>query len=137
MQQFSAEKNKVQVLRAAAQEVRKEAKTIVPKGQKIRKLSRKNPVTIYPGNLRKSLYIFRTKGNDVQVGPRYLKKIKADDIGRTVRTASGYYAAALAGSATLFRQRYLEPALRQSIEAAFKAADKKGTEVHERLIRKI
>ena len=75
-------------------------------------------IPIYSGNLRKSIRMYKDRNDDFQVGPHFLRSIKADQIGKTVYTASGYYAAALYGTASQFRQKVMEPA----VEAARKKA---------------
>lgn len=136
---FEKESERFQVLLAASKEVVKEARKIRFKGKSRKRPYQVDPsVTIYPGNLAKSMKSYKSKKTgDVYVGPRYLKRITAKEMGRTLRTASGYYAAMLAGSAIDFRRMYMEPVLANSINNAFQSAEKQANKVHEKLIRKI
>lgn len=90
----------------------------------------------YPGNLQKSLrsLVFR-RSRDVFVGPKQGGPQRTE-YGRTVRTADGYYAQMIYGSAAAFRARVLRPALASSRAAALKKAQEIRTKILERARQK-
>ena len=90
--------------------------------------------TIYPGNLAKSFYKFRSKRFRVtttEVGPKF-RSPAPKEMGKTSSKASGFYAAALAGSATLFRQKYMEPTAGAISSQAIQAAEAQVTRIHKK-----
>lgn len=86
---------------------------------------------IQPGNLRKSMKVFRGKDGDVYIGPRVLRRITGD-IGATAKTSSGFYAAALFGSTLKFRQSVTEAAAIASLPAITAAVEKSFSKFHYR-----
>lgn len=125
-------REKTSILAAGAAKVRQTAaKAPTPRSRAIHYYYAKGrKVKILPGNLRRSMKVFRGKDGDVYVGPRALRRITGDEIGRTSRTSSGYYAAALMGSARAFRLAYMEPALQKAASAAFQAIEKRFAQWH-------
>jgi len=85
-----------------------------------------------PGNLRTSMYAFKTKVGSVEVGPRVLKKIagKYDKIGETPKTSSGYYAAMLFKKAANFRRQVTEAAMAASISKIDAAMQRTFQRIH-------
>lgn len=134
-------REKTSILAAGAAKVRLAAsQPPTPKSSKTKKPQATDPhfyyskrgwhVRIYSGNLRRSMKVFRGKDGDVFIGPKVLRKIVAAEIGRTSRTSSGYYAAALMGSARAFRLAYMEPALQKAASGAFQAIEKRFAQWH-------
>lgn len=118
------------ILRAGANEVKKSA--ITPKSSNPHKFySTSGKVsTIVSGNLQKSIQVFlQRQGAGVLVGPKYLRKYAAV-YGSTQKSASGFYAAALYGSASQFRMSVMEPALNAAKTRAFNAIVAKYAQVH-------
>ncbi len=128
---LSAPKEKTAILAAGGQQIRREAaKAPTPKSKKEHYYySNGGKFTIQRGNLRKSMQVFRGRDGDVYVGPRVLRRITGD-IGKTAKTSSGYYAAAIAGSARAFRAAYMEPALGKATGAALQAIEKQFAKWH-------
>jgi hypothetical protein len=95
-------------------------------------------ITIEPGNLAQSIYTFREKTGNVSVGPRVLRKIDGvlSTLGKTPKTSSGYYAAALYGSADSFRRRVTEASLNLNLTKINKAMQRAYDAVHRRYARK-
>ena len=97
--------------------------------------------TIYPGNLAKSFYKFRSRRfknerivgttSTTEVGPKF-RSPAPKEMGKTSSKASGFYAAALAGSATLFRQKYMEPTAGAISSQAIQAAEAQVTRIHKK-----
>ena len=79
--------------------------------------SKQGKITILPGNLRNSIYVFKTQNGNVEVGPRVLRKIAGvyDKIGDKPKSSSGFYAAMLFRSASNFRRQVVEAAMQASI----------------------
>jgi hypothetical protein len=94
--------------------------------------SKQGKITIMPGNLRTSMYAFKTKVGSVEVGPRVLKKIagKYDKIGETPKTSSGYYAAMLFKKAANFRRQVTEAAMAASISKIDAAMQRTFQRIH-------
>lgn len=135
--QFSSNKLSVQVLRAAAGEVRKAARKIAPLGKRVRPYFRDKRFKIYPGNLRKSIYVFgKTRDGTVQVGPRFSRSVTGD-IGKTAASSSGFYAAMIWGNSAAFTRRVMYPALAASEAQAMKKAEAKADQIHARLARTV
>lgn len=90
----------------------------------------------YPGNLQKSLrsLVFR-RSKDVFVGPKQGGPQRRE-YGRSVRTADGYYAQMIYGSAAAFRARVLRPALSSGRIAALKKAEEIRTQILKRARQK-
>lgn len=124
-------KEKTAILAAGGAKVRQQAaKAPTPKSKKEHYYySKAGKFTIEPGNLRKSTKVYRGRDGDVYVGPRVLRRITGD-IGKTAKTSSGYYAAAIAGSARAFRAAYMEPALGKATGAALQAIEKQFAKWH-------
>lgn len=133
----SSPAQKVAILRAGAIVIRNAArKPPTPISEKMHYAYLKNNrVTIHPGNLRKSMAVFRTRDNDVVIGPRVIQKNIGQEFGRTVATASGYYASFIYGSASAFRKQIMESALSGNQNAAFEAITRKYAEVHKIAVR--
>lgn len=125
---------KAQILRAGAGQVRKVARqSPTPKADRVHYYYQKKTgkkFAIQPGNLRKSMALFRDRRDDIQVGPRVIRRLTGDDIGKTVKTASGFYAAALFGSASSFRITIMEAALQKAKTAAFQKMEQKFAQIH-------
>lgn len=130
---------RVKVLAAGAQKVKHTAaKPPTPKSEKPHYYYAKaGKIEIKPGNLRKSMKVYRTKGGDVEVGPRVIKKVSGiyATLGQTAATSSGFYAAALYGSASAFRQAVMEPALSRAQSQALAAMQKRYEKLHQKLTR--
>ena len=71
------------------------------------------------------------------VGPYAIRRISSDKVGTTFRNASGYYAAALAGNATLYRQKFMEPIANAVTPQAVANVEKAVTRFHNRQVIKI
>ena len=132
LHRVSTPSQKVAILRAGAVVIRNESrKAPTPISEKIHYgYLKKQKVTIHPGNLRKSMAVFRTRDNDVQIGPRVIRKSVPAEFGKTIPTASGYYASFIYGSASAFRRQIMETALGKSQQAAFEAIVAKFAQVH-------
>jgi hypothetical protein len=130
----SSPKQKTAILAAGAQKVRQAAaKDPTPKSTEPHYYYRKGQkVEIMPGNLRKSMKVFRGKEGDVFIGPRVLRKLPGGKIGQTVKNASGYYASMLYGSAGAFRQKIMEPAMSKAAGAAVQAVERTFSKWHEK-----
>lgn len=125
---------KRKILNAGGQEIRRVAKeqTVTLGEREIHYLysKRSGKVAIHKGNLRRSINVFISRrGGLALIGPKVLKSAPPE-MGRTIKTASGYYAAMIYGSAAAFRQAELEPALSIAQSAAVSAVQKKYAEVH-------
>lgn len=138
--EVSSAKERNSVLFPGGEEVRKEAaKAPTPKSRKVhyyypKKGSKR--VAIRPGNLRQSMKTYKAKTGDVLVGPKVLRKVVGmEEIGRTRRTASGYYAAMLYKSANNFRQAVMEPAMAKATAKAIAAIEKAYEKFHDKLTR--
>lgn len=122
----------------------RELRKSVYKNEKIRRYdgSRggKRRFTVYPGNLAKSFASYRSKRFSppgkwaTEVGPKFLRNAPPE-MGKTIRSASGYYAAAMAGSAALFRQNFMEPIAAAVTPEVFNAMNGKLSEVHAKFWR--
>lgn len=129
------------ILNAGAVEVRNEARKqeATPKWKKeshyFYPKKAGGRITVYAGNLRKSMAAFGTRDGDVEVGPKIRRGAKLPEVGRTVKTASAFYAAWIFGSASAFRQQVMEPALNNAKNRAFAAIVKKYTEVHKKVVK--
>ena len=131
--QVSNPKVKTRILAAGGQKVKQAAaKAPTPKSQKTHfYYAKSGKVEIQPGNLRKSMKVFRGKEGDVFVGPRVIRRIGATSkIGQTAATASGYYAHMVYKTASQFRTRIMEAALTKAQGAALDAVDKAFTKFH-------
>lgn len=131
--QVSGPKVKTRILAAGGQKVRQAAaKAPTPKSSKSHfYYAKSGKVEIVPGNLRKSMKVFRGKEGDVFVGPRVIRRIGATSkIGQTAATSSGYYAHMLYKTASQFRTRIMEAALAKAQGAALNAVDKAFTKFH-------
>jgi hypothetical protein len=132
-------KQKAKLLSAGAQAVRKEAaKAPTPKSRKSHYYYPKKAgrVEIVPGNLRRSMRTYKTRQGDVEIGPKVLRRVAGlSEIGRTAKTASGFYAAALYGSASRFRREIMESALSRAEQKALAAIQKAYTKFHDEIIR--
>lgn len=130
-------KEKTRILAAGGVQVRKvAAQSPTPKSSKVHyyysKKGGKIPIT--PGNLRRSMKVYKGKEGDVFIGPHVLRRVAGlAEIGRTQKTASGYYAAALYGSAARFRQMIMETALDKSSPAALRAIEKAYKRYHDKI----
>jgi hypothetical protein len=89
-------------------------------------------VEILPGNLRNSIYAFKTKGGNAEVGPRVLRVLggKYSKIGDTQRTSSGYYAAMLFRGASAFRTQVTGRAMGANLARIDKAMQRALRSVH-------
>ncbi len=100
----------------------------------------KRRFTVYPGNLAKSFASYRSKRFSppgkwaVEVGPKFLRNAPPE-MGKTIRSASGYYAAAMAGTAALFRINFMEPIAATVAPEAITAMSNKLSEIHTRFWR--
>ncbi|MBK7873918.1 MAG: hypothetical protein IPJ74_26335 [Saprospiraceae bacterium] len=132
LKRVATKSKKVQILRSGAGEVRKVARqSPTPKSKKLHYYySKRGKTPIYPGNLRKSMSLFRDRKDDIQVGPKVIRRLTASEIGQTTKTASGFYAAALFGSASRFRIRIMEAALQKARSAAFQKMERKFAQIH-------
>lgn len=131
--QVSSPKVKTRILAAGGQKVRQAAaKEPTPKSKKSHfYYAKSGKVEIVPGNLRKSMKVFRGKEGDVYVGPRVLRRLAgASKIGQTAATSSGYYAHMIYKTASAFRVRIMEAALSKAQGAALDAVDKAFTKFH-------
>lgn len=132
-------RDKTRILAAGGAQVRKAAaQPPTPKSRKVHYYypRKGNKIAIQPGNLRRSMRVFKGKEGDVFVGPKVLRRVVGmDTIGKTQKTASGYYAAALYGSAARFRQKIMEAALDRASPAALKAIEKAFERYFEKISR--
>lgn len=132
--EVSSQKAKTSILAAGGQAVKRAAaKAPTPKSKKDHKYySGKGTVhVIKSGNLRKSMKVYRGREGDVYVGPQFLRRAPAV-MGETTKTSSGYYAAALYGSALRFRREIMETALLASQQKAFAAIEKAFARYHQK-----
>jgi hypothetical protein len=114
------------ILRTAA------SRNIKPAAKKHFYYSKAGKIEVVPGNLKRSMYAFKTRLKTVEVGPRVIRKIagKYDKIGDTPKTSSGYYAAMLFKKASNFRRQVTESALSTAAERIDTAMQKALTRVH-------
>ena len=100
--------------------------------------SKQGRITILPGNLRKSIYVFKTQNGSVEVGPRVLRKIAGvyDKIGDKPKSSSGFYAAMLFKSASNFRRQVVEAAMQASISKIDTSMQKTLERLHRRWQKK-
>jgi len=68
-------------------------------------------VKIYKGNLLRSTKYYFTKYKEFEIGPKVIRAKLPDEIGRSPRNASGFYASMIFGNAEKYRQFILEPEL--------------------------
>ncbi len=87
-------------------------------------------VKVFSGNLRKSMKVFRGKDGDVYIGPQVLKRVTGD-IGKTAKTASGYYAATIFKSAANFRREVTERAASLTMTKVLAAVQKAYAKFHD------
>lgn len=120
-------RDRIRILKAGAEPVIEKAKTLVPRGKKIRKriTSSGATATYFPGNLRKSLQHIPNKKlkNAVLVGPRYNRKkaVAGGKFGKTKRNVDAYYAHMVYGSAKAFGRKVTQKALRSRRTQAIRA----------------
>jgi hypothetical protein len=107
-------------------------KRITIKHNPLRYYSKFGDAIVYPGNLRKSMYVFKKRDGDVAIGPRVLRKIRSSEIGDTVKNSSGWYASTLYRSATNFRTLVTERALSSNLEAISTAMQIAYKRIHEK-----
>ena len=129
LRQIEKPSQKQTILKAGALVVRRKVKGMLPKRKDRytytingRQVVVKKPFYYYlkgkgkqglmiKGNLANSIYAFRTRIGEVEVGPRRLRRIAAGSIiGGTPPTSSGYYASMLLRSAENFRRSFTERA---------------------------
>lgn len=132
LERAATKSRKTQILRAGAGEVRKVARqSPTPKSKRVHYYySKRGKIPITPGNLRKSIALFKDRKENIQVGPKVIRQLTAAEIGQTTKTASGFYAAALFGSASQFRIRTMEAALQKARSAAFQKMEQKFAQIH-------
>ena len=117
------------ILRRAAGPVRQRSISLAPRSNKVhyrystpklikRRRAKRGSAKAYriayhPGNVKKSLQVltFSRDKSGVYVGPKRGKGIGGKDFGRTIKTADGYYAQMIYGSAAAFGGRITEAAL--------------------------
>lgn len=87
-------------------------------------------VKVFSGNLRKSMKVFRGKDGDIYIGPQVLKRVTGD-IGKTAKTASGYYAATIFKSAANFRREVTERAASLTMTKVLSAVQKAYARFHD------
>ena len=130
--QVSNPRQKTAILAAGGAKVRQAAaKAPTPKStEKHYYYSKGKKIEIKPGNLRRSMKVFKGREGDVYVGPRVLRQLPGSTIGQTARTSSGYYAAMIYGSASAFRRTIMEAAAQSAAGAAFQAIEKRFAAWH-------
>jgi hypothetical protein len=125
---------KGKLLAAAGAEIRKEAsKAPTPKSKKTHYYypRKRKRISIEPGNLQRSMKVYRTRDGDVEVGPRVKRSLLGvSEIGKTAATSSGYYAHMIFKSAANFRTKILEPAMSRAEQKAIKAVQKAFEKFH-------
>ena len=108
--QVATQKEQQQILSAGAAPIVNKSKTLIPKSREKHYYYRRGEkIEIMPGNLRKSMRLYRQRDGNVSIGPKRLKKAPKQ-MGADAKTASGFYAAALYKSASRFRQDATERA---------------------------
>jgi len=135
LNEVATKKERQKVLLGGGRVLRNKARTNIPRHKKVYTYQRggkriaikHNPlyyytksggkVVSYPGNLKKSMYAFKKKDGDVAVGPRVLRKIGSQELGKTPKTSSGWYASMLYKKAANFRRQVTESALASSLSA--------------------
>lgn len=154
LSKVSNPKQKQRILRSGALVVRRVAKRFIPKKKDRyvytyngKKVVVQKPFYYYvrgkgrqalvvKGNLANSIYAFRTKIGDVELGPRRLRKVASGTIlGGMPKSSSGYYASSLAKSATNFRKKYLESSYNGSKTKVLEAMRKTFERIHKQLTR--
>lgn len=130
--QVSDVKTRTRILAAGGQKVRQQAaKSPTPKSNASHfYYAKSGKVEILPGNLRKSMKVFRGRDGDVYVGPRVMRRITGTKIGQTAATSSGYYAHMIYKSAAAFRVKIMETAAAKAAQAAFNAVEKAFSKFH-------
>lgn len=117
------------ILRRAAGPVRQRSISLAPRSDKIhyrystpkllkgrrakRGSAKAYRIAYHPGNIKKSLQVltFSRDKSGVYVGPKRGKSAGGREFGRNTRTADGYYAQMIYGSAAAFGGRITEAAL--------------------------
>lgn len=96
-------------------------------------------VMIMPGNLRKSIRTYRKKDGSVAVGPRVIRKVSGlyTNLGQTQKTASGFYAAALFGSASAFRSRTTDSAAASNLPKMLAAMAKRADKIVQKYVNRL
>lgn len=154
LDKVSEKRQKQAILLAGANVMRRQAVKMIPKKkarytyqyngkQKVIKApffyygkNRGKIAEITRGNLSKSMFSFKTKIGDVEVGPRVLRKITTGGIiGKNSKTSSGYYASSLLGSAEAFRKKYSERAYLMTQTKVLQAMEKALLKIHKRIYR--
>lgn len=133
LDEVATKRERQRILLAGGRVLRTAAKRNIPKAAKKHfYYAKAGKVEIIPGNLRQSMYVFKTKQKSVEVGPRRLRKIsgKYDKIGDAPKSSSGFYAAALFKSAGNFRRQVIESALSTAISKIDAAMQKAFERVH-------
>jgi len=118
-----------QILRRAAAPVRQRSISLAPRSSRVhyrystpklfkgkrakRGTAKAYRIAYHPGNLKKSLQVltFPRDKSAVYVGPKWAKGEAKKEHGRTVKSADGYYAQMVFGSAAAFGDRVTKAAL--------------------------
>lgn len=153
LRQIEKPKQKQTILKAGALVVRRKVKTMLPKRKDRytytingRQVVVKRPFHYYvkgkgkqalivKGNLANSIYAFRTRIGEVEVGPRRLRKIQSGSIiGGIPASSSGYYASSLAKSAQNFRQKFTERAYTTTQTQVVQRMVKAFERIHKKIV---
>ena len=136
--EVSTQNQRYAILRAGAVVIQRASKELIPKSQNDHFYTR-NPikVKILSGNLRNSMYVFKVRTGEVQIGPRVLRSLSGKKtIGDTRKNSSGYYSHMIYGSANAFRRRITEPAINNNLQKINNAMFNALTKINERLFKK-
>lgn len=138
LNEVSTQKQRYSILRAGAVVINRNAKKMVPKSDKDHYYHRAGQkVKILSGNLRNSMYVFKVRTGEVQIGPRVLRSLSGlKTIGDSRRNSSGYYSHMIYGSANAFRRRITEPAMNNNLQKINNAMFNALTKINERLFKK-
>jgi len=133
-------KQKIRILAAGGQVIKRTAaKAPTPKSKKVHYYYPKkgaNRVAIFPGNLRKSIKVFRGKDGDIYVGPKVLRRLSGlSEIGKNAKTSSGYYASMIYGKASRFRIAILENAIATNSAKILNAIQTTYAKIHRQTTR--
>ena len=153
LRQIEKPSQKQTILKAGALVVRRKVKSMLPKRKDRytytingRQVVVKKPFYYYlkgkgkqglmiKGNLANSIYAFRTRIGEVEVGPRRLRRIaEGSIIGGTPQSSSGYYASSLLKSAQKFRQNFTERAYTTKQTQVLKKMEKAFERIHKKIL---
>lgn len=139
--EIRSKRNRNKILFPAATVAAKAIASATPVGKRrqTKRVRKAGKVVYYAGNLRKSIQRITglRRSRVVVIGPFYNTKSGATEFGKTKKTASGYYAHMLYGSAEGFGRRITRPAMAGAASQILAVLEKKYREVARKEGRKL